>query len=494
MTGTKKQAVERRGATVAGVGDSFWGLGRAMRLIGQSSPSRKFVIFWCLILGTCVLAIAPIASADEHAFAVEVFQKLQQELVADRQRGDWSAFLADAQRLKSFLNGTPTSGLEVARAQLELGRPEAALPDIRRFLAMGQTNPMLDSPLFQHFRTAIDPQLQSNLSSMSLAKPIIHLSNAGVLPEDIDYDPQSKHFYVTSILEDNIVALDSAGHQRAFADSPDHWPMLALKVDAKRRRLWATEVALDGFAAVRETDWGRSVLLEYDLDRGTLLFRQDGPPHSNLGDMVLAKNGDPVVSDGTGGGIYRLHGRELRRIDHGDFISPQTIAICRHHRQAFVPDYVRGVAAFNLETGTVRWLSTKDRYALDGIDGLYCHRGSLVAVQNGSTPNRVVAFALDSFRSTIVRETIIERATSTLGDPTHGVLVDHTFYYIANSGWSAIDQHGVETAARRLTPALIMSAADASFIATSRGDKKSEPCKAPAAVPDAMSRIEHCHL
>jgi hypothetical protein len=424
--------------------------------VSLESPP-PIAIFGSLILAASA-AFATISSANEPLFAVDVFQKLQQDLIGDKKRADWSTFLADAGRLESFLNGSPTSGLEVARAQLELGRPEAALPEIRRFLAMGQTNPILDSPAFQQFRAVIDPQVRSNLSSRSLAKPTIHFSNARMLPEDIDYDPRSKRFFVTSILAYNIIALDSDGHERVFADSPDHWPMLALKVDAKRRRLWATEVALDDFTSVQKTDWGRSVLLEYDLDRGTLLLRRDGPPHSNLGDMVLADNGDPVVSDGTGGGIYRLRGQQLRRIDHGDFISPQTIAICRDNRQAFVPDYVRGVAAFNLETGTVQWLSTKDRYALNGIDGLYCHGTSLVAVQNGTSPERVVAFSLDSFRSTIVAETIIERGTSTLGDPTHGVFIENIFYYIANSGWNAIDEHGAETAARRLTPALIMRA------------------------------------
>jgi sugar lactone lactonase YvrE len=443
-----------------------------MSLIGQSSPPGRIIGFWYWIIGACVLASAPIASPAERAFAVEEFQKLQQDLVADKKRSDWNAFLADAKRLKSFLNGSPTSGLEVARAQLELGRPEAALPEIQRFLAMGQTNPILDSPAFRGFRAAIDPQVQSNLASRSLARATIHLSNARVLPEDIDYDPASKRFFVTSILEHNIIALDSDGDERVFADSPDHWPMVALKVDAQRRRLWATEVALDQFTSVQEADWGRSVLLEYDLDRGTLLFRHNGPPHSNLGDMVLADNGDPVVSDGTGGGVYRLRGSQLRRIDHGDFISPQTIAICRDSRQAFVPDYVRGVAAFNLKTGAVRWLSMKDRYALNGIDGLYCHGNSLVAVQNGTSPERVVVFALDSPRSTIVAETIIERATSTLGDPTHGVFIEGTFYYIANSGWNAVDEHGAEIVAPRLTPALIMSADAASITATSRGATK----------------------
>jgi hypothetical protein len=81
----------------------------------------------------------------------------------------------------------------------------------------------------------------------------------------------------------------------------------------------------------------------------------------------------------------------------------------------------------------------KGRYALDGIDGLYCHGSSLVAVQNGTSPVRVINFALNGSRSAVVADTIVERATATLGEPTHGVFVGRTFFYIANSGWEALD-------------------------------------------------------
>jgi len=177
--------------------------------------------------------------------------------------------------------------------------------------------------------------------------------------------------------------------------------------------------------------------------------------------MVLAHNGDPIVSDGNGGGIYRLRAGTLQRIDHGEFISPQTIAICAGDRHAFVPDYVRGVAEFDLETGTATWLPMENRHALDGIDGLYCQGSSLVAVQNGTSPVRIVSFILDPSKATILKETVIERATSTLGAPTHGVLVGATFFYIANSGWDAIDDHGATKSSAKLTPAIIMRAAAA---------------------------------
>jgi hypothetical protein len=44
--------------------------------------------------------------------------------------------------------------------------------------------------------------------------------------------------------------------------------------------------------------------------------------------------------------------------------------------------------------------------------------------------------------SRIESETVIERATPTLGDPTHGALLNGFFYYIANSGWDTIQDDG----------------------------------------------------
>jgi hypothetical protein len=398
-----------------------------------------------------ILACFPAAAST----AVERFQSVQKSLAHDRAQKDWRAYLADAQRLRTFLNDSPLSNLEVARAKLQLGDTDAAAVATKRFLAMGQVNAIPSTPSFAPIRPSLDATVKANQSPISRAQPAFVFSDRGLLPEDIDYDFKSRRFFVTSILQKKIVTMDANGAERDFAVSPDHWPMVAVKVDAGRRILWATEAAFDGFAIVPKSDWGRSVLLEYDLDRGTLISRIEGPPHSNLGDMVLAENGDPVVSDGEGGGIYRAHERRLDRIDRGDFISPQTPTICSASGIAFVPDYVRGLAMMNLTTGSVRWLSTQGRYDLDGIDGLYCRDNMLIAAQNGASPERVVAFELDGTGSKVIAQHIIERA-GVLGDPTHGVFVGDAFFFIANSGWDSLDDQGRLKPGAPLTPGRIM--------------------------------------
>lgn len=163
-----------------------------------------------------------------------------------------------------------------------------------------------------------------------------------------------------------------------------------------------------------------------------------------LGDMPLAPNDDVIVSDGEGGRVYRLPAKAtvLEHLDNGEFISPQTPAMYTDGKHIFVPDYLRGIGVLEISTKQVRWLSMGEGFALNGIDGLYFDHGTLIAVQNGTSPERVVAFDLDPSLTRITSETIIERSTNTLGDPTHGVIIDDDFYYIANSGWDVIDDHG----------------------------------------------------
>ena len=236
--------------------------------------------------------------------------------------------------------------------------------------------------------------------------------------------------------------------------------MMALKVDVRRRLLWATEVALDGFTLAPRDDWGRSAIVVYELKTGKVLRRIEGPAHAALGDMTLMADGDAIVSDGDLGGVYRASRRDgqLFRLDAGDFISPQTAAMSPDGQHLFVPDYVRGIGILNLETKAVTWVPTEGRYALSGIDGLYLFGRTLLATQNGGSPERVVRFELDASLSRVESEALVERATATLGDPTHGVVMEGYFYYIANSGWNLLDEHGNLKPGTNMPESLVMRA------------------------------------
>ena len=403
-----------------------------------------------LAVASCLLFLAGTSATEETTPARERFEHLRAQLHESHAGNDWQGNLESARKLRALLNEAPRSLLEVARAEMHVGDTEGALRGLAQFARMGQS---ADLPAISADFTAlvtsaafkkIQTDMSANNSAVSLASPAFLLSDAGLVPEDIDYDAHSKRFLITSVRERKIISLDLRGSSTEFARAPEDWPMLALKVDSARHLVWATEVALKGFNSVPEADWGRSALLCYELKTGRLLRRIEAPRPSALGDMVLTRRGEVIVSDGDGGGVYRLpvQGTTMQRLDGGDFISPQTPAMHPDGKHIFVADYLRGIGVLDVATRQVRWLSMAGRFALNGIDGLYFERGRLIAVQNGTTPERVAAFTLDASLSRIVAEKVVEHSTDTLGDPTHGVTVDDRFYYIANSGWDLIDDHG----------------------------------------------------
>jgi sugar lactone lactonase YvrE len=401
------------------------------------------------LLPSALLALLLVSTPHPTGSAIEQLQNLQKELRRTHANNDWHANLAAATEQKDLLNGAPDSLVEVARAQLHIGDNDRAFDALEQVAEMGQSEDLLAiskdfSALVNHPRwQKLQNAFRANLSPRSLATTAFPLSDPALLAEDVDYDPRTRRFFITSIREKKIIATTRAGSSIDFAKAPDNWPILAIKVDSARSVVWATEVAIEGLSFAPQSDWGRSAVLCFDLENGRLLRRIEGPHGTALGDMALAANGDVIVSDGDGGGLYRASqtGSQLTRLDDGDFISPQTPAFDPDGRHIFVPDYVRGIAQLELATKKVRWLPMEGKFALNGIDGLYFDRGKLIAVQNGTSPERVVVFTLDPGLRKITSEKIIERSTPTL-DPTHGVIVDGDFFFIANSGWDSIDDKG----------------------------------------------------
>ena len=404
--------------------------------------------------------------AEPAANAKEDLARLQQQAHAARDKGDKEARLRAVLQLRKLLNETPTVVRAAAKAYAESGENDLALAELSAFADLGQADDALLSgkdPSFAALEKlpqyqAILKRFAENKTAISHADTAFTLPDVGLIAEDLDYDRESKTFLITSVLEKKIVRVTMDGKARDFAASPSGWPMLAIKIDTGRSLVWATEVALDGFSAAPKADWGRSAVLSFDLHTGKLRARIEGPAPSALGDVALAADGDPIVSDGKGGGVYRVKGERLERLDGGEFISPQTATLSPDGKHVLIPDYVRGIGVLDLASRKVEWLSGEDgrKFAFDGIDGLYFDHGSLFATQNGTSPERVIRFQMNSTLGGVVSEQVIERATETLGDPTHGVIVGDYFYYIANSGWSELDEHGVVNAGRKLTAARIM--------------------------------------
>ncbi len=381
---------------------------------------------------------------------------------------DYPAFRAHLQRQLEMAGATPEVIYNLACAEALLGHRDAALGFLHDWARMGSVgDPASDPDLasLKHDLLPVLARIEENKKPVAHAEVVFTLSDPDLLVEDLAYDPPSRTFFASSIRERKIVAFRLGGTPRDFGElgkpRDDLWSVLALGVDQTRRLLWATTAALAQTKRVRKDDRGRSALLAFELGTGALKERlevpRDGLDHL-LGDLTVGPDGTVFVSDSKSGVVYRYRGKGLEVLTQAGILrSPQTPTLSPDGRKLFVPDYARGVAEIDLLSTRVTWLVHPHHLALTGIDGLYLYEGTLIAVQNGTVPMRVVRFLLDPALRRVQEVEPIEMNTKRLGSPTHGVIVENQFYYIGNSGWDRTGQN--DDSFRPGGPAVILRAA-----------------------------------
>jgi hypothetical protein len=374
--------------------------------------------------------------ADEALPRWQALRQTAQQAIAAK---DYAKLRETLLELSPLLPGSPRVAFNLAASEALLGHGDAAIARLRDWEKMGLVYDLAgdedfvslhESPEFQRILKLLEEH-QKPTANATLAFPI---AAPDLLSEDIAYDSKTHRFFISSARQGKIYS----GDGKLFATTP--WGAMALCADAARRTLWATVGWLPHCEACLPADKDKTALLAFDLDSGALKQRIESPVPGLLGDMTLGRRGEIYVSEGIHGAVLRLQAgaKQFDRLDaEGDFPSPQTPALSADEKTLYVPDYLRGISAMDLATHKVEWLQPAPGIALSGIDGLYVFRGAFIAVQNGTTPARIIQFSGD-LRS----QRVLEAQTPGLGEPTHGVIVGDEFYFLANSGWSAYDEAG----------------------------------------------------
>ncbi len=394
-------------------------------------------------LGRRLLILAAAASLFRAAGADPRWMVLNREARQALQANDYAKLRAALLELRPLMPGNPRITYNLAAAELKLGNREAALARLRNFAGMGLYYDLSVEPDFAPLRgsqefAAILGRIDESRDAVSRAQPAFPLAERDLIPEDLAYDRRNRRFFVSSVRQGKILTAD--GKEFAKAD----WSVLALAVDSYRRLLWATTGWTANCESCKAEDKDKTALLAFDLKSGALKRRVESPVKGLFGDMTIGRHGDIYVSEGKNGAVFHLspRGKELERLDTpGEFPSPQTPALSANEKTLYVPDYMRGIAAIDLSTREVEWLTPADDIALSGIDGLYVYRDSFLAIQNGVTPPRVVRFSMD-----LRHQEVLEVNTPGLGVPTHGVLVGDVFYFLENTGWNLYDNEGKKRA------------------------------------------------
>lgn len=361
----------------------------------------------------------------------------------------YPAFLTHIRAAQAALPNHPRLTYLLARAHALNNQPEAALQALHHYADLGLVDtPEADSTLALLHGTpgfrAVLTRIAVNQTVIGTPDTAFTLPEPDFIPEAVAFDPVQDAFYVGSVRKGKIVRVQG-GEATDFATGL--WSVLGLQVDARRRHLWACSSAFVHTEGLEADEIGQAGLFQYDLDTGRLLKRHHFPAGEvkhNINDLTLATDGTVYVSNPGNRILYRLlpEADSLQPwIGPGPLPVPQGLALSEDERHLYVADYARGLYRIDVATKVLAPVSAPDTVAVTGIDGLTRYGNTLLAIQNGIRPYRVVQYHLTPDGTAITHMT---RLANNLpyDEPTLGTVVDHTFYYVANSQWNLFDRAG----------------------------------------------------
>lgn len=380
--------------------------------------------------------------------------KLERQATADYKAKDYAKFLENIKQASDLRPNHARLLYTLADAYALNGKPDEALAILKRLAAMDlffavekddDFKSLFELPRFKK----IQIEFAENQKAINRSQKAFTIPQKDLIVEGIAYDKLSKRFFVGSIHKRKIVSVDKDSKVSDFSSNADDlWSVSGMRVDDARKVLWVTTTAFPQMENFRKADDGKSGVFKYDLLTGKLLKKyllsNDAGKHA-LGDLIIAKNGDVFASDSVSPNIYRIDSRkdELEVFLTSDsFSSLQGLAFSTDEKYLFAADYSKGIFRIEMKNKQIKQIAFDQNTNPIGIDGLYFHRGNLVAIQNGFRPHRVARFFLNKMRDAVTKSETLEANHADFNEPTLGVKVGNDFYYIANSQWALTNENG----------------------------------------------------
>ncbi len=385
-----------------------------------------------------------------HAVLAQELQRFYNEGMAAYKAKDYALFYAkmkEAHKLHPYHQGVL---YQLGMAAALTGKKTEAIQNLKqailidadfRLMGIADFNSIKDSPEFKKL-LILQKEWQSLLIHSDTAFTI---KDRSLHPEGIEYDAARNTFYLGSIHQRKVVRVTADGKVTDFCSAGFQGmsSVLGIKADVKRNKLWICSSPLQEMEKYDSN--ARSAVFQFELSSGKLVHQYQSALHSKngvYGDLIISKNGNVFISDSQNNDITTIN-QKTNQIEpfysSPEFWNIQGMAFSTDEKFLFIADYVKGIFRLELKTKKLIEVATPADVSSKGIDGIYYYNNSLVATQNGVVPSRSTRFSLNKELDSIVNFEIIDRKHPAFGEPTLGVIVDHTFYYIANSQWGGYD-------------------------------------------------------
>jgi sugar lactone lactonase YvrE len=337
----------------------------------------------------------------------------------------------------------------LARFRAQAGDGPGAVAALEKVLELGDGflppkgdgfETLWEDPAFK----SVYARLEARLPRLDYAPVAFEIADRTLVPEGIAYDAPSRSFFVGSIAQGKVVRVEADSSVSDFAGAEANLdPVLGIAADSPRRILYVV-------STTALTDRGRqnrrNSVFAFDIDSRKLLRRYEVPRAQQLNDVTVARGGRVFASDSASGAIYEIpvKGPGPAR----EVVAPDQIR--GSNGLAASPDATRlyvahstGLAVVDVATGAVRRVANETRENVAAIDGLYEYQGSLIGVQNATTPGRVVLIDLARDGDSITRvRTLLSHHHNRLYEPTTGAISGDAFYLLAATGVTHFDAQG----------------------------------------------------
>ena len=357
------------------------------------------------------------------------------------------------------------------RAVIAAGRRDTAAlrSALTSYASLGLGRSLADTA-FDSFRTSqwfkeVAARHEANRRTLVHSRTRLQLGDSTLWPEGVDYDSRSGRFYVTSVRHRTIVEVSRDGTERDMwpRNTPGIGAVLGVRVDPRRDVLWASTSALSQMSGFTPADSNAAALLEVRISDGKILRRWDLPRTSGhvLGDVTVGPRGDVFISDSFDPVLYRLKpgADSLQTIRSPLFRSLQGTAPSPDGKAVYVADYSHGLLHVDLSTGQAHRVADATGSTSVGLDGIAWFDNSIIAIQNGIAPARVVRLRLSSDGMRVDRTQVLDQNSDVADEPTAGTVIHGTreFVYVANSQWEKYSDNGTRKTSVPLTRPLLLT-------------------------------------
>jgi len=323
----------------------------------------------------------------------------------------------------------------MATVHAQLHEPHEAIVNLQECIAAKEGFDPVGDPAFAVLRGSSDfqrltEQVHKDFPQVRHAQLAFVTKEKDLIPEGLAYNPAEDIFYLGSMHLKKIVRIprQTSAKSADFAGGSRYsiLPVLGIRMDPRDNTVWAASWIENG----------TTELLHFD-ESGALLgrFSPGESPKHGFNDLVVVRDGTVFVTDTLGNQVFGFDSKTKTfqtLTFHRQPFMPNGIALAEDQQFLYVADQF-GILRYELKTGRSAELSPGPSNTVAGADGLYWHRGSLIAVQNGIGSPRIVAFQLASDGLHVSKTTVLENRTAFTTLPTTGAIRGNDFYFIVNS-------------------------------------------------------------